>query len=199
MFLRFLLRGTSSLLLIALSSVSMARNHPVVIIPGGDVHLRGELTESGCMVATESKDMHIDMGQYTNTIFSGTGSEATLHIPFSIHLTGCSPELAERVGISFYGMTDPKEPDVFRVTSGEGSPVGVSGGNGFSGLGLIIDDQQGKGVEPTINPKTQIRFQPREIKGEEVIIPFTAHYRATSRKVYPGPLHSDVWFRIVYP
>lgn len=170
-----------------------ARNH-VVTVTGGETHFRGSLAEGACVVSDESRDMHVDMGQYRNDDFTGVGSESSRHIPFVVHLTDCNPDLAERVGISFYGMTDPKEPDAFLVTSGEGGPVGVSGGGGFSGLGLIISDAQGTTIEPDVPPRIETH-----IKGREVTLPFTARYRATSRDVYPGVLHSDVDFSLVYP
>ncbi|MFJ3358428.1 fimbrial protein [Serratia liquefaciens] len=193
MFLRFFIQSICFLFFAGFSCVGLSRNHVVTIV-GGDVHLRGVLTEGACGVATDSEDMHVDMGQYKNNDFSGVGSESSLNVPFSVHLTGCNPALAARVSIGFYGMTDQKAPDAFLVTSGDGAPVGVSGGNGFSGLGLIISDVQGRLIMPDVAPTTTW-----QVNRGDVVIPFTAHYRATSRTVYPGPLRSDVWFRIVYP
>jgi type 1 fimbria pilin len=170
-----------------------ARNHVVTII-GGDVHLRGSLTEGACVISAESEDMHVDMGQYRNDNFLGVGSESSRSIPFVVHLTDCNPALATRIGISFNGMTDPKEPDAFLVISGDGSPVGVSGKEGFSGLGLIINDEYGNTIFPDTVPHTTYK-----IEGRDVLIPFTAHYRASSNDVYPGALHSEVDFHVIYP
>lgn len=186
----------SFFLVVLLPSIVMsavARNH-VVTTTGGDAHFRGALAEGACVVSAESQDMHVDMGNYRNNDFSGVGSESSSRIPFVVHLTDCNPQMADRIGISFYGMTDPKEPDTFLVTSGEGSPVGVSGGEGFSGLGLVISDAQGNTMVPDATPHQAIHVDEREVD-----IPFTARYRATSREVYPGTLHSDVDFRLVYP
>ncbi|XGI79138.1 fimbrial protein [Enterobacter hormaechei] len=170
-----------------------ARNHVVTII-GGDTHFRGSLAEGACVVSTESRDMHVDMGRYRNNEFTGVGSESQLRIPFVVHLSDCNPELADRIGITFYGMTDPKEPDTFLVRSGDGGAVGVSGSAGLSGLGLVISDAQGNNIVPDTPPHLTTHLE-----GREVIIPFTARYRATSREVYPGALRSDVDFRLVYP
>jgi len=189
--LHFFNRSLCSLLLVGISCSAKAK---VVTITGGEVHLTGALAENGCVVSTKSRDMHVDMGKYTDTRFHGVGSEATLHIPFYVRLTGCNPDVAKRMRISFYGMTDPKEPDVFLVTSGEGGAVGISGDKGFSGLGLVISDAQGNPVAPYSAHNLTYR-----VERDGVVMPFTAHYRATSRTVYPGPLRSDVWFRIVYP
>ncbi|KDL89098.1 hypothetical protein AE02_05297 [Klebsiella variicola] len=193
MFQRLILRFVLIMFLAGGVLPCVARNH-VVIISGGDTHFHGSLAEGACVVSAESRDMHIDMGQYRNNEFTGVGSESSLHIPFVVHLTDCNPELAARIGISFYGMTDPKEPDAFLVSSNEGGPVGVSGGAGFSGLGLIISDARGNTIVPDMPPPLTTH-----IENSEVLIPFTARYRATSREVYAGQLRSDVDFRLVYP
>lgn len=193
MFRGLYIRFFAAMLLPSLVLSASARNHVVTII-GGNAHFRGSLAEGACVVTTESRDMHVDMGQYRDNEFTGVGSESSLHIPFVVHLSDCNPELADRIGISFYGMTDPKEPDVFLVTSGDGGPVGVGGDNGFSGLGLVISDARGNTIVPDTPPHLTSRIEHREIS-----IPFTAKYRATSREVYPGSLRSDVGFRLVYP
>jgi type 1 fimbria pilin len=169
-----------------------ARNH-VVTIRGGDVHIRGILAEGGCEVSSESEDMHVNMGQYTTSMFKGTGSESTLHIPFSIHLTNCNPVVANNAKVSFYGVSDPKDPNAFLVSSMEDVPFGISGKDGFTGLGLIIFDENGQSVVPNMQPELN-----HKIEGKDVIFPFTAHYRATSQMTYPSSLHSDVWFRVTY-
>lgn len=193
MFRRLSFRFLTAVLFLGFVLSATARNHVVTII-GGDTHFRGSLAEGACVVSSESRDMHVDMGQYRNNEFTGVGSESPLHIPFVVHLSDCNPELADRIGISFYGMTDPKEPDAFLVTSGDGSPVGVSGDAGFSGLGLVISDAQGNTIVPDMPPHLTTH-----VDGWDISIPFTARYRATSREVYPGSLRSDVDFRLVYP
>ncbi|WP_369064292.1 fimbrial protein [Enterobacter sp. MALB-1] len=169
------------------SASSGARNH-VVTIKGGDLHLRGELAEGSCEVSTGSRDMSVDMGQYRNSDFQGVGSLSSVLIPFELHLTGCNPALASAVGVSFYGMTDPKDPDVFLVSSG------VSGRDGYSGLGLLIADETGSQVIPD---RVSDTFVP--VTASDVVLHFTARYRTTSREPSPGELRSEVSFRLVYP
>ncbi|WP_050496756.1 fimbrial protein [Raoultella planticola] len=180
-------------LFIPASGQAAVRNH-VVTIAGGEVHLRGELAEGSCVVAAESQDMQINMGQYRNDSFHGVGSLSPVQIPFSIHLTDCNPALASEVGISFYGMTDPKETDVFLVSTGDIVPTGVSGDRGYSGLGLELSDEAGQQVIPD-----QISGMSYPVNGRERVMKYTARYRATSRETWPGALRSEVWFRLVYP
>ncbi|GAA3898053.1 type 1 fimbrial protein subunit FimI [Gibbsiella dentisursi] len=145
------------------------------------------------MVA-DSQDMHVDMGQYTTHSFGRTGALSVLSVPFTIRLTDCAPEVADHVGLTFSGISAPKAPDLFLVTSADGSPVGVSGAHGFSGLGLMISDPEGHQVIPGQLPAVFYH-----IDGSEVALRYIARYRATSRYVYPGPLSSDVRFDISYP
>ncbi|WP_193323285.1 fimbrial protein [Erwinia endophytica] len=170
-----------------------ARNHQVTII-GGDIHLKGELNEGGCSISSESQDMHINMGHYTPRDFGKVGTFATEGIPFTIKLTDCNPELVDHTGILFSGMTDPKEPDVFLVTSSDGGPVGITGNAGYSGLGLMISDVNGEQLIPGRPPASFTR-----VSGNETELHYLARYRATSRDIYPGSLHSEVWFGISYP
>ncbi|MVT06071.1 fimbrial protein FimI [Enterobacter sp. 10-1] len=186
-----MLSGLSCLLMG--TSGAEARNH-VVTVRGGEVHLRGALAEGSCVVSAESRDMQVSMGQYRNDTFHGVGSLSPVRVPFAIHLTDCNPSLVSDVGVSFYGMTDPKEADVFLVTSGDGAPTGVSGGEGYSGLGLMLSDESGRQVIPDQGTGTTV-----SVNASEVIMNYVARYRATSREVWPGALHSEVWFRLVYP
>lgn len=183
------------LMLSGIAPHTMARNVQATVY-GGEVHLNGSLVNGGCAVAANSRDMHIDMGHYTPHSFDQVGALSTHSVPLTIWLTGCVPEIANKVGITFSGMTAPKAPDLFLVTSAEGGPTGVSGDNGFSGLGLMISDMEGHQIIPSQPPAF---FYSAE--GSDVILHYVARYRATSRgkAIYPGPLSSQVRFDISYP
>ena len=170
-----------------------ARNVRSVVV-GGEVHLNGSLVDGGCAVVTDSQDMHIDMGQYTTHAFDHVGALSTQEVPFTLRLTDCAPEVADKVGITFSGMAAPKAPDLFLVTSADGGPTGVSGNDGFSGLGLMISAPGGRQVIPGQHPSVFYRAE-----GREVALHYVARYQSTSRGVYPGPLSSQVWFDISYP
>jgi len=182
-----------SLFLYYFSGGVSATNIEIGIV-GGEVHMNGKLTEGACSVSAGSQDMHIDMGQYTTHSFERVGGLSKTGIPFTLRLTDCKSEISESAGITFSGMTDPKEPDAFLVSSAQGGPVGVSGGAGYSGLGLMISDEQGHQLIPGIAP---VAFH--QIKDSEVALHYLARYRASSRNIYPGPLRSEVWFDIAYP
>lgn len=171
----------------------MARNVRV-IIPGGEVHMRGRLTHGACVVSADSKDLHVDMGQYTTHGFERVGDFSEPGIPFTIRLTECHSGLEGGVGITFTGVTTPKEPDLFLVSASDAYPVGVSGRDSFSGLGLLITDQTGHKVVPGSVPA--LFFHP---DGNDMSLHYVARYRSTSRSVCPGSLHTEVRFDIAYP
>lgn len=194
-FMHFRHHGELYLLLAALvfPLSSGASNH-VVTIKGGELHLRGTLAEGACEVSPESQDMYIDMGKYRSDMFRGAGSLSAVQIPFEIHLTGCNPALTGAVDVSFYGITDPMAPDVFRVSSGDESSANVSGSDGHSGLGLLITDEMGHQVVPD-----EAADVPVPVTASDVVMHFTARYRATLREPSPGALRSEVTFRLFYP
>lgn len=84
-----------------------------VIVESGRVHLRGQLVNGGCAVATESQDLRVLMGQYRTNAFTGPGSFAPVSVPFSLRLISCSAEVWRHVGIAFSGVTLWKIPMFF--------------------------------------------------------------------------------------
>lgn len=158
--------------------------------------MRGQLTNGACVVSADSQDLHVDMGQYTTHTFERVGDLSAPGIPFTIRLTDCGPGLEGGVSIAFSGVTSPKEPDVFLVTSpsDDTRPSGVSGRDGYSGLGLVISDPAGHQVTP--GGGADVFFRP---DGSEISLHYLARYRATSRSTWPGELRSEVRFDIAYP
>ncbi len=192
--MKYLRTLNALIILLSVNSVAASATTLQSGLPGGDVHLRGRLTNGACTVSADSQDLHVDMGQYTTHTFVHTGDVSAPGVPFTIRLTDCSPDLTEGVGITFTGVTAPKDPDIFRVTVSDARPTGVSGGDGFSGLGLLIADADGKPVIPGHAP--DVYHHP---DGGDTVLHYIARYRSTSRGVYPGDLHSDVRFDIAYP
>ncbi|PIJ49863.1 hypothetical protein BL250_15965 [Erwinia sp. OLTSP20] len=168
--------------------------HHVVTIKGGELHLRGSLTEGTCVISAERRDMQIDMGRYRTDDFTGVGSLSAVRIPFDIHLTACNQPLAGNISVSFYGATAPRSPDLFLVTSDDGNAAGLSDSTHDSGLGLQLSDSAGDPIIP--NHTAGMSLLP--LAGN-TIMHFTARYQATARHPRPGELRSEVWFRLVYP
>lgn len=175
------------------SGITLAGINELNVI-GGSVHLSGKVAEGGCVVFTDSQDMHIDMGQYNTHSFDRIGSLSTQSVPFTITLVDCTPGIRSEVGLSFSGRLEPKEPDLFLVTSSDSVPFGTSGQNGFSGLGLMISDFKGHQIMPDKPVTAFYNFE--EGEGD---LHFFARYRAASLSVYPSMLSSDIEFNVTYP
>lgn len=84
-----------------------------VMVESGRVHLRGQLVNGGCAVATESQDLRVLMGQYRTNAFTGPGSFAPVSVPFSLRLISCSAEVWRHVGIAFAALRLRKIPMFF--------------------------------------------------------------------------------------
>lgn len=156
-----------------------------VILESGLLHLRGQLVNGACTVATDSQDLRVQMGQYRTNAFSGTGSFASTSVPFSLRLTSCSADVYDHVGIAFSGVTPVEDPQVF-LTSGDASAA--------TGIGLALFDEGQQQIIPNAMPR---HYAP--ILTQEMTFHFTARYRAVSENIMPGTLRSDVWFTLVYP
>lgn len=99
-----------------------------VIVESGRIHLRGQLVNGGCAVATESQDLRVLMGHYRTNILP-VGQLCSVSVPFSLRLISCSAEVWRHVGIAFAGVTPAEDPHVF-LASGEGI--------GNAGIGLAL-------------------------------------------------------------
>ncbi len=156
--------------------------------------MRGQLTNGACVVSADSQDLHIDMGQYTTHAFRQIGDVSAPGIPFTIRLKDCHPGIKGGVGITFSGVTVPKEPDLFLVSASEPLPAGVSGQKGLVGLGLLITDQSGHQIKPGGIPHQF--FRPN---GDDISLHYVARYQTTSQGLWPGELRTEVRFDIAYP
>jgi fimbrial protein len=176
-----------------LVSTPVMAHHQLGTVYGGVVHVRGGLGEGGCYVSSGSESMKIDMGNYRNTMFTTLGSSSPIEVPFTLHITGCNPELVHQISLSFYGQTDPKNPLLFAVQSGKGGPVGISGKNGYSGLGLALSDSENRFIAPgSVFTTSSIS------ESGEMLLHYKARYQKTSRNIYPGALRSEAWFLLNY-
>ncbi|WP_017891205.1 fimbrial protein [Serratia sp. S4] len=170
-------------LLIIAGGTAMAGNRHHVIIDGGRVHLRGVLTAAACSVSTESANQVIDMGPLSSNQFGDLGSYAP-PIEFIIRLTECSTAVSNTVGITFFGVTDGKDPQVLKAGEGE---------NAASGVGLALFDYKGDIILPNTAPLSWANLH----EGEN-ILRFMARYRATSRQVVGGNADASTWFALTY-
>ncbi len=173
----------SAVLLLMVSTQALAGNRHHVVIDGGITHFRGALTAEACTVAIDSLNQTINMGQLRSNQFSGVGS-LTSPVGFSIRLTECSTAVSEQVGVTFFGVTDDKDPQVLKAGDGV---------NAATGVGLALFDEQGKIIVPNTQPSSW-----RWLHEGDNRLRFHARYRATSRQVIGGNADAFTWFALTY-
>ncbi|EPG8311122.1 fimbrial protein [Klebsiella aerogenes] len=155
-----------------------------VILHGGQVHMTGSVIGGACAVSTDSENKNVLMGQVSNNQFKGLGSWAD-PVSFELRLVNCDISLSQYVGMIFTGVSDGKDPLVFRAGEGSAAAKGV-------GIGLF--DSSGE----LIIPNTKARHLTLLNNGT-VSVPLTAKYRATSRIVSAGDASAVVYFSLYYP
>lgn len=154
-----------------------------VIIDGGMVHLRGGLVEAGCSVSTEDEQSIVNMGKLRTNQFKGAGSY-TEPVTFKIKLTDCSTAISDKVGISVYGSTNDRDPQIFKLEQSEDAAKGV---------GIALFNHNGEIILPNNLPAKWIAFH----EGES-ILSFNARYRATDMQVIGGKANASLWFNLTY-
>lgn len=170
----------------------MASEREMAVYRGG-TPIRGEITEGGCIVSSDNRDMHVDMGDYTNKDFRQVGSVAPYSIHFNINLMGCKSELVNLATVNLYGLAAPKNSHAFFVKSGNKGIFRTATYRVDSGLGLMITDDAGNIIIPNKVYPISYRFQDWSL-----VLHYTAHYLATSGQVHLRGLSSEVWFNITY-
>jgi fimbrial protein len=170
--------------LLVMAPVSLPLARSVTIIDGGRLHLQGMLVNGACAVAPQSRHMSVEMGHYRSNFFSDVGSYAPLSVPFSVRLTGCRPDVLRSVGIIFNGETPGEDPQVFLAATR------VNGRDISSGIGLALFDAGRQLIIPGVQSLVTSR---------DNVLHFIARYRAVSREIMPGQVHSTLWFTLVYP
>ncbi len=171
------------MLLLMVSAVAQGGDRHHVVIDGGITHFRGVLTAEACTVSTDSRSQTVNMGQLRSNQFSGVGS-LTSPVGFTIRLTECSTAVSDQVGVTFFGVTDGKDPKVLKA--GEGM-------NAATGVGLALFDEQGQIIVPNMQSLIWSRLH----EGDNSLR-FHARYRATSRQVTGGNADAFTWFALTY-
>ncbi|EKC6277788.1 TPA: S/F1C fimbrial minor subunit SfaD, partial [Escherichia coli] len=103
-----------AVMLFLLSPAALAGNHWHVMLPGGNMRFQGKIIAEACSLALSDRQMTVDMGQLSSNRFHAAGEYGD-PVGFDIHLQDCSTVVSQRVGISFYGVSDIHEPELLSV------------------------------------------------------------------------------------
>ncbi|WP_058913907.1 fimbrial protein [Entomohabitans teleogrylli] len=173
----------SALLTILLPSIAMAEASLSVTAPGGNMRFQGVIIAEACRVEAGDRQMRVDMGQISSNRFHFAGEDAN-PVPFDVHLQDCSTAVSQRVGVTFYGIADDKNPEVLSVGEGPGIASGVS---------VALFDAQDRLIPVNTPPRNGSRLY----QGPTTLH-FVAKYRATEKQVTGGAANAHAWFALTY-
>ncbi len=122
--------------------------------------------------------MTVNMGQISSNRFHSSGEDAN-PVPFDIHLQDRSTAVSQRVGVSFRGVADGKNPEVLSVGEGPGIATGI-------GIALFDKDNQLIPLNSPPGAWTRLYSGPTTLH-------FVAKYRATGKQVTWGAANAQIW------
>lgn len=170
-------------LLLLFAPLLEAGNKWNVQLPGGGTRFQGELIAQACSVETSDKNLTVNMGQLRTNMLTAPGQE-TAPVLFDIHLRECSKTASEYVSITFSGIADNSNPDIFAIGDGPNSARGV---------GLAVFDSANTLIPINSAPRKMARV----INGD-MTLHFIAKYRATSYQITGGKANAQALFSLTY-
>ncbi|KPD03781.1 fimbrial protein [Moellerella wisconsensis] len=150
----------------------------------GTVHFSGDIINSPCVVATESKNQIINLGQIA--VIKLINGGVSTPKPFQIILEDCSIEYTQSspiLAISFTGEGDIHAPELISLM-GTGSAKNVA-----------IELLDYKGEHISLNGKITIT---QDVKQHQNILNFSARYRNTTEVPLSGHANGVTDFNIIY-
>lgn len=147
----------------------------------GEVNVSGKITANTCTVSTPN--MTVDMGKVNSADYQqGRDVTGLPPTPFAITLEGCNG-IATGVQAGFYGKPDANKPDIYALTPGGATGVGIK----------LLDDNK---VQIPVN--TLSKFYPLDVSATDVALQFYALYTADGNTVRSGRANTLVAFRLAY-
>lgn len=172
-----------SIIMLFFSMLFSASAATKVTVHGGQTRFYGKVVNAACTVEVGSRDQIVNMGVIRNSFFNNIGSWSG-SVRFNIDLIDCSNNVSQYVTVFFRGLSDGKDPQVFKVRGGEG---------GARGIGIGIFDTEDNLFLPNTMPEWGM-----PINNGDTELKFVAKYRATDRVVTPGEASAEVWFSLYY-
>lgn len=153
----------------------------------GQVHITGNIIQSACTIATESKAFDVVLEDRNTTAFVAAG-DTSAEKPFTIKLENCDSEAYKNVRVRFEGNQDTDANSTVLVNTGvakgigvqildNGTPMDFVDHSGWSTTNFSIEDNEG-------NP----------------VLPFTARYYATKAQagIVAGSVDTTATFYLQY-
>lgn len=149
----------------------------------GAMRFLGELIAEACSVETSNRNLTINMGRLRTNMLTAPGQD-TDPVIFDIHLHGCGYTASTYASITFTGVADTINSDIFSISDGD---------NTAKGVGLAIFDSKN-----TLIPANSYPRKIERIRNGDNVLHFVAKYRATSYQITGGKADAQVLFSITY-
>lgn len=147
----------------------------------GTINFTGEITDSACIVDSNSQNLQVPLGKVAAASFSGQGSYSAA-TNFTLKLKDCPS--ATTATVKFDGTSVAGDNSVLALTSG-----------GATGVGIELSDASQNVVNLFTNSAP---YTLNAGVGSETDLNFTARYKALSSIIGPGVANASVQFSIVY-
>ncbi|VUT09874.1 fimbrial protein [Klebsiella spallanzanii] len=153
----------------------------------GQVHITGNIIESACTVASDSKAIDVQLEDRNNTVFAASG-DTSAEKEFKIKLENCNSTSYKNVKVRFEGTTDETGGSTVLANSGNATGVGIQ----ILDNGTPMDFTDHSGWSTTITDLTDNDGNPE--------IPFTARYYAikSSGGITAGTVDTTATFYLQY-
>lgn len=163
-----------------LAALGMAQQ---AVAADGTVKFTGEIVEAPCVVATDSANQTVPLGQVKTTTFKAVGDKSVVK-PFQIKLEECDITTGKtQANITFTGLAADGNATLLNVSTQSGSATG---------LGLELSDSKGTAIA------LGTAASDFTLKAGQNILDFGARYVATAATVTPGYANGTVDFNFIY-
>ncbi|CAI1604115.1 S-fimbrillin [Serratia quinivorans] len=163
---------------LAILSVVMINAHAI----DGTINFTGEVVTAPCVVATDSINQHINMGQVKTSALVKKGSKSR-PTPFQINLEECDTTTLKTANVTFAGVSDSLDKTVLSITPDAGSARNVG-----------IEISTGEGTKVPLNtPSSDFA-----LKAGQNIMRFQSAYIATADFATAGHANGIADFTVDY-
>jgi len=161
----------------AISSSAFAANSG-----DGTVKFTGEIVDAPCVIATDSQNQEVVLGQVKKSVFTGKGVKSTAK-PFQIKLEDCDISDKTKVNVSFSGVGDTDDATLVSVSTEAGAATGVGIGI-YDNTNTLVAMNTGKSMTT--------------LSAGQTVLYYTASYVSSKDAVTTGYGNAEVDFNLSY-
>ncbi|CAI2007683.1 TPA: fimbrial protein [Serratia fonticola] len=148
----------------------------------GTINFTGEVVTAPCVVATQSINQHVNMGQVKTSVLTKKGNKSR-PTPFQINLEECDTMTLKTANVTFAGVSDTSDATILSISPDAGSAKNVG-----------IEIATAAGVKVALNtPSPDF-----SLKNAQNILRFQSAYVATADAATAGHANGLADFTVDY-